>query len=268
MADDFLRKRAQRVAKTIDHFQDEDLRNYIFELLHFDEKFEEVVLHVCQKDGIEFPASHKYVFLLHVRGELDVIKKSRDFEETFSISEDIEQEMEVVEDVLFEHQPENVTEYFIVENLQEDPGSETDLRAKNVARIIAFSLNETEQDYIFKLVYTDERFFEAVSIVCEGHGIPFETDEKLTFLLCVRYELDILNILRDMEKQEAYCRDDLQEMTTSSPELDILKEVGQDIEITDNYCSPETDYSPETLSELMHIERDLYAKDVRGVNCF
>ena len=266
MADNFLRKRAQRVANTIEHSLDEDSQKYIFELPHFDEKFDDIVQRVCQKNGIEFPEAYKYVFLLHVRGELDFLKKARDFDEYFSMSEDIE--MEVVEDDFLEHQPENMTDYFIVENLQEHPDYETDLRASNVAQIIASSLNEKEQDYIFKLVYTDKRFYEAVSIVCEEHGIKFETNEKLTFLLCVRYELDILKIVRDMQKQEAYGRDDVQKITASSPELEMLEEVGQDIEIRENYYSPESDYSPETLSELLHIERDLYGNDDRRLNCF
>ena len=266
MSDNFLRKIAVRVAKTIEISLDEDSIKCIFELAHFDEKFEDVVLRVCEKNGIEFPKAYKYVFLLHVRGELDFIKKARDFEETVLMSEDIE--MEVVEDKYHEHQPENMTEYFIVENLQEHPDYETDLRASNVAEIIASSLNEKEQDYIFKLVYTDSRFFEAVSIVCERHGIKFETNEKLTFLLCVRYELDILKLVRDMQKQESYVRDDVQEITASSPGLDILDEVGQDIEFRENYFSPESDYSPETLAELLHIERDLYASDVRRLSCF
>ena len=266
MSDNFLRKIAVRVAKTIEISLDEDSIKCIFELAHFDEKFEDVVLRVCEKNGIEFPEAYKYVFLLHVRGELDFIKKARDFEETVLMSEDIE--MEVVEDKYHEHQPENMTEYFIVENLQEHPDYETDLRASNVAEIIASSLNEKEQDYIFKLVYTDSRFFEAVSIVCERHGIKFETNEKLTFLLCVRYELDILKLVRDMQKQESYVRDDVQEITASSPGLDILDEVGQDIEFRENYFSPESDYSPETLAELLHIERDLYASDVRRLSCF
>ena len=259
MAEYFLRKTAQRVAKTIELSLDKEAQNYIFKLPHFDEKFEDVVLHICQKNKIEFSEKHKYLFLLHVRGELDIIKEARNFDENLEeISENfaISQEMEVVEDAFLENQPEdNIPEHFYIESLREQSDSEMILRAWEVARIIAYSLNEKEQDFIFKLAYTDERFYEAVSLVCEGHGIKFETNQPFTFLVWVRCELDIFKLVRDIQKREAYCKDDVVEITESSSELDMLEEVGEDIVITEDVLP---DYSPETLSELSSIERDLY----------
>ena len=123
-----------------------------------------------------------------------------------------------------------------------------------VAQIIVLYLDEKERDFIFNLAETDRKFEEAVLHVCRSHDVKFYIEEKDIFMLHVRYELDMIKHITNFNRQEANCQDDIKQ-------LEMLEEVGEDIEMTENVPS---EYSSEDESELLQIERDFQYRYTRS----